>query len=129
MSTTQRSEPASQAPQLVLQTTCDLSVLVALCDEHGVDSAAIVERRGLDGDPFVYALALAATAPALRSIEGIVRALLEHRHPIKVTKVGKDGTAVSASGIGTQDLPAVQAFFRSAPDSTDDDESRPGGPS
>lgn len=106
------------APVALLQASCSSDLLLSLCDEHGIDRSGVIDRHALDGDPYVLALAVAATSQALRAICSVVKALLEDRHPVKlsVSVVDGDGKTTEAyvSGISVADLPAFEKAIHAA---------------
>ena len=108
----QHSEPTPD--ELVLQTTCDPDILIGLCEDHGLDHSRLVERRGLDGDAYTLAIALTATASIMRSVASIVKALIDAKHPVKLTT-----SAGVASGISKEDIPMLLAVLRVTGDQLD----------
>jgi hypothetical protein len=107
--------------EIFVQASCPSDLFLSLCDKLGIDRAAVMERHGLDGDPYDLALAMAATAQAVAVITAMIRELLRARHPIKlvVKTVEPDGASKEdrIAGVSADDLPAIEAFVSSLRDS------------
>lgn len=112
-------EPLSthKAPQIFMQASCETELFLSVCDEQGIDHTDIMERHALDGDPYSLALALAATAQAIRAVGRIIKTLLDANHPIKLTAttIQPDGesTEVHIAGTSRDDFPAVEELLES----------------